>query len=73
MRVMGMCSYCQALGPVYEQESQTASLFLICRNCVIDVVRGIELDAETNAKRNNSGLPPHMKWFLNGGWNNPRE
>jgi hypothetical protein len=72
MRVMGMCSYCQNLGLVYEQEDQTRSLFLICHNCITDVVEGIELDTKRNEIRRNSGLPPHMIWFLNGDWNNPK-
>jgi hypothetical protein len=72
MRLMGMCSYCQNLCPVYEQEDTTRSLFLICHNCIADVMDGIELDTKRNEIRRNSGLPPHMQWFLNGDWNNPK-
>jgi hypothetical protein len=69
---MGTCSFCQNLGLVYEQEDLTRSLFLICNNCITDVVDGIELDSKQNEIRHNSGLPPHMQWFLNGDWNNPK-
>ena len=69
---LGACNYCQSLGQVYEQEDTNRSLFLICHNCIADVVDGIELDAKRNEIRRDLGLPPHMQWFLNGDWNNPK-
>ena len=70
---LGMCNYCQELGPVFEQEDKNGTpTFLICHNCITDVVEGIELDTKRNEIRRNSGLPPHMIWFINGDWNNPK-
>ena len=69
---LGACNYCQSLGQVYEQEDLSKSLFLICHNCIADVVDGIELDAKRNEIRRDLGLPPHMLWFLSGDWNNPK-
>jgi hypothetical protein len=69
---LGMCNYCQSLGQVYEQEDLSKSLFLICHNCIADVLDGIELDTKRNEIRRDFGLPPHLEWFLNGEWNNPK-
>lgn len=62
-RKLGVCNYCNSLGPVYEQEDEARPLFLVCRNCIIDVVEGISRDTKTNEKRKKSGLPPHLKWL----------
>ena len=49
---LGMCNYCQSLGPVFEQEDEGGvPLFLICHNCITDINVGIE---RAQRRRNNN-------------------
>lgn len=41
---MGMCNYCQELGPVYEQEDESKVIFLVCKRCIADVLKRIDID-----------------------------
>lgn len=41
---LGMCNYCQELGPVYEQEDEHRPLFLVCLRCIKDIQSRIRLD-----------------------------
>jgi len=41
---LGMCNYCQSLGPVFEQENEGGvPTFLVCHNCITDVIIGFEI------------------------------
>lgn len=69
---LGMCNYCQSLGPVYEQENdQGTPTFLICHNCITDVFVGIEQDGKRKAIRQRHNL----KWdqWMNQDRNNSGE
>jgi hypothetical protein len=48
---LGMCNYCQELGPVYEQEDEHRSLFLVCLRCIKDIQARIRLDDLQNKLR----------------------
>lgn len=51
-RKLGMCNYCQDLGPVFEQEDEAGTpQFLVCHNCITDIFIGIE-KAEQRKKTN---------------------
>jgi hypothetical protein len=65
---LGMCNYCQALGPVFEEENvDGVPTFLICHNCITDVFVGFEVrERIDNAKQRQQ-----MRWWMNGQENNP--
>ena len=48
---MGMCNYCQELGPVYEQEDESRVIFLVCKRCIKDVIDRIEIDRKMKKLR----------------------
>ena len=48
---MGMCNYCQELGPVYEQEDDQRVIFLICKRCITDVLNRIKIDQQLKRLR----------------------
>lgn len=56
-RKLGMCNYCQALGPVFEQETaEGVPTFLICHNCIGDVFVGLEADKRVQDIRQRHNL-----------------
>jgi hypothetical protein len=73
---LGMCNYCQSLGPVYEQEDLRGNpTFLVCHNCITDVIVGIEM-AEDKTRRpirrkTNSENWEILQQWLDGYRNNP--
>lgn len=69
---LGMCNYCQALGPIYEQENKDGvPTFLICHNCITDVFVGIEQDQKRKRIRQRHNL----RWeaWMENYRNNPGE
>lgn len=49
---LGMCNYCQELGPVFEQEDKDGTpTFLICHNCISDINVGIAIKEQVEKKR----------------------
>lgn len=57
-RKLGMCNYCQDLGPIYEQENEAGvPTFLVCRNCITDIFVGINLKERAERRR-------QMRWRL---------
>jgi hypothetical protein len=48
---LGMCNYCQELGPVYEQEDEVRPIFLVCLRCITDIQTRIRLDDLQNKLR----------------------
>lgn len=48
---LGMCNYCQELGPVYEQEDDVRPIFLVCLRCIKDIQARIRLDDLQNKLR----------------------
>lgn len=43
-KVLGMCSYCNELTRVYEQEDEYRSIFLVCLRCINDINVRLRLD-----------------------------
>jgi hypothetical protein len=39
---LGVCNFCNDLGPVYEQEDEYRPLFLVCKRCIGDIFTGLE-------------------------------
>lgn len=69
---LGMCNYCQALGPVYEQENEAGvPTFLICRNCITDVFVGIRVEEKAQDIRQRHNL--RFQQWMNHYRNNPGE
>jgi hypothetical protein len=67
---LGMCNYCQSLGPVYEQENAAGvPTFLICHNCITDVFVGIDIKEKIDRSKQRQ----QMRWWLNSQGNNPAE
>ena len=65
-RKLGMCNYCQALGPVFEQETaEGVPTFLICHNCIGDVFVGLEVDKRVQdiRQRHNSTFEQWMNHY----------
>jgi hypothetical protein len=48
---IGMCNYCQELGPIYEQEDENRVIFLICKRCITDVIKRLEIDQKMKKLR----------------------
>ena len=48
---IGMCNYCQELGPIYEQEDDTRVIFLVCKRCIKDVIKRLEIDRKMKKLR----------------------
>ena len=48
---IGMCNYCQELGPIYEQEDDNRVIFLICKRCITDVIKRLEIDQKLKRLR----------------------
>jgi len=48
---IGMCNYCQELGPIYEQEDDTRVIFLVCKRCIKDVIKRLEIDRKMKRLR----------------------
>lgn len=48
---IGMCNYCQELGPIYEQEDDSRVIFLICKRCIKDVITRLEIDRKMKRLR----------------------
>lgn len=48
---LGMCNYCQELGPVYEQEDDQRVIFLVCKRCIKDVITRLEIDRKMKKLR----------------------
>jgi hypothetical protein len=46
-----MCNYCQELGPIYEQEDDSRVIFLICKRCITDVIKRLEIDQKLKRLR----------------------
>ncbi|CAB4149293.1 hypothetical protein UFOVP529_77 [uncultured Caudovirales phage] len=62
-RKLGMCNYCQALGPVFEQEDAAGvPTFLICRNCITDVFVGFTVEEKRQAIRRRHN-PSFNNWL----------
>ena len=69
---LGMCNYCQSLGPIFEQENADGvPTFLICHNCITDVFVGIEQDHKRKAIRQRHNL--RWEHWMNQYRNNPGE
>lgn len=66
-RKLGMCNYCQALGPVFEQEDYDRPIFLICKNCITDVFQSIEWEdvSKQIRQRHNPTFEEWMKRYRN--------
>lgn len=65
---LGMCNYCQSLGPVYEEENaEGVPTFLICRNCITDVFVGFEIREKVERSKQRQ----QMRWWLNSQEKNP--
>lgn len=65
---LGMCNYCQSLGPVYEEENAAGvPTFLICRNCITDVFVGFEIREKVEQSKQRQ----QMRWWLNSQEKNP--
>lgn len=62
---LGMCNYCETLGPVYEQEDEHRPLFLICKSCISDVFQSIEWNdvSQQIRDRHNSTFDEWMKRY----------
>jgi len=48
---IGMCNYCQELGPIYEQEDEQRVIFLVCKRCIKDVITRLEIDQKMKKLR----------------------
>lgn len=67
---LGMCNYCQSLGPVFEQENKDGvPTFLICHNCITDVFVGFTIQEKIQQSRQRQ----QMRWWLNSQRNNSAE
>ena len=71
-RKLGMCNYCQELGPIYEQEDDRGvPTFLICRNCIKDVFTALEVEDRVQDIRQRHNR--QFERWMNHYRNNPGE
>jgi hypothetical protein len=48
---LGICNYCNELGPVFEQENEARPIFLVCGRCIGDIFKSFEIEEKRKGIR----------------------